>query len=124
MQAFEDLELEVDGAVMRAGREMLAEEHKRNEREFSGGEGGTCLVGPDSQGRPSKEEGEDAGPGPGTAGVLGSAARVSPGDGAGMMLPIAPHRRLRQAVLLAQKLLRKEGELEAARRGLEEVEGR
>ena len=39
-------------------------------------------------------------------------------------IPMAPHRRLRQAVLLAHKLLKKEGELEVARRELADLQSR
>lgn len=44
--------------------------------------------------------------------------------GGGAAIPMAPHRRLRQAVLLAHKLLRKERELEVARRELAELQSR
>lgn len=67
-----------------------------------------------------------------TGGLVRSSVGVSvgrggatTGDGGGeIVIPIAPHRRLRQAVLLAQKLLRREGELEVARKELAEVQQR
>ncbi|CAN0463748.1 unnamed protein product, partial [Laminaria digitata] len=53
--------------------------------------------------------------------VSSATAAVVSGVG---VIPIAPHRRLRQAVLLAHKLLKKEGELEASQRELAELQQR
>ena len=61
-------------------------------------------------------------------GVLGAAVGVAAGGGgaapAAATIPMAPHRRLRQAVLLAHKLLKKEGELEVARKELADLQSR
>eukprot|EP00904_Undaria_pinnatifida_P004070 jgi/Undpi1/13664/HiC_scaffold_9.g03318.m1 len=129
VRAFEDLELEVDGAVMRTGREiLLAEDNgqaiRHNDQSRGGGEGGD----PKSAGVASGVDAASTG-----GGVLGSSVGVSAGGGsaaaaavvAGVeVIPIAPHRRLRQAVLLAHKLLKKEGELEASQRELAELQQR
>lgn len=59
-----------------------------------------------------------------TRGIIsGSGGCLSVGESA-LAIPVAPHRRLRQSVLLAQKLLRKEGELETARKELVDIEQR
>lgn len=130
VRAFEDLELEVDGAVLRAGRQMLREEERLN------GRGSVRDNNASSFSLPGLVGVREALPGDGSQekGVAGAEQDISGRNVVGvtagfpleeaMSLPIAPHRRLRQAVLLAQKLLRKEAELEATRRELTEVEER
>eukprot|EP00903_Cladosiphon_okamuranus_P007656 g7424.t1 len=125
VRAFEDLELEVDDAVMRTGREML----KTDE-----------AIAPEDQQQQQRREYDDraspkspptqatvAAAAASGEGVLGSAIGVAAGGGAAATaatIPMAPHRRLRQAVLLAHKLLKKEGELEVARRELADLQSR
>ena len=128
VRAFDDLDLEVDGAVMRTGREiLLAEDSSQTVRLPREGEGGGADP---SAGVPSGMEAASCTGG----GVLGSSVGVSAGGGSAAVaaaavsavgvIPMAPHRRLRQAVLLAHKLLKKEGELESSQRQLAELQQR
>ncbi|CAM9809954.1 unnamed protein product [Ectocarpus sp. 4 AP-2014] len=120
VRAFEDLELEVDGAVMRTGREMLLEEYGENgagkERGQEDGEHRVSNLSPQQAASPLQSAS-------GGLAALPGGPSVSAGGGRAA-IPMAPHRRLRQAVLLAHKLLRKERELEVARRELTEVQSR
>lgn len=96
---------------MRTGREMLlSEDQSQNQDQHQPTATGASTSSPFEA--------------PKEAGFLESSVGAFAGGGATSVIPIAPHRRLRQAVLLAQKLLRKEGELEAAKRGLAEVQHR
>lgn len=112
---------------MRTGREiLLAEENSQTVRLPQEGEGGR----PDpSAGVPCGLEAASSTGG----GVLGSSVGVSAGGGSAAVaaavsavgvIPMAPHRRLRQAVLLAHKLLKKEGELKSSQRELAELQER
>lgn len=131
VRAFEDLELEVDGAVMRAGRELLMGEGKHGQTSNSStnnsnnnNTAGVPGVTTTSLPATVVSGGCRGGMGAVGVGVFGSQEFSAGGGGPALVVPTAPHRRLRQAVLLAQKLLRKEGELEIARTELCEVEQR
>lgn len=129
VRAFEDLELEVDDAVMRTGREMLIEEQKQKhggqaeQKQNDDGISGTSNIQAASSNDGNRGiVGEGAAVGAvGSGGGVGVTSGLSLAGDPAVLVPTAPHRRLRQAVLLAQKLLRKEGELELARRQLAEV---
>ncbi|CAN0594042.1 unnamed protein product, partial [Ectocarpus sp. 12 AP-2014] len=117
VRAFEDLELEVDGAVMRTGREMLLEE---DGEDGAGKEHGQADGEHRSSNRSPQQAASPLQSASGGLAALPGGSSVSAGGGAA--IPMAPHRRLRQAVLLAHKLLRKERELEVARRELAELQ--
>ncbi|CAB1098646.1 unnamed protein product [Ectocarpus sp. CCAP 1310/34] len=119
VRAFEDLELEVDGAVMRTGREMLLEE---DGEDGAGKEHGQEDGEHRSSNRSPQQAASPLQSASGGLAALPGGSGVSAGGGAA--IPMAPHRRLRQAVLLAHKLLRKERELEVAKRELAELQSR
>lgn len=122
VRAFEDLELEVDGAVMRTGRELIAEEDKQ--RRASSNNDMSDSNNPTAPLVAVGEVSGASGAAGGVGGILSGSGDCPSGSAPALVVPMAPHRRLRQAVLLAQKLLRKEGELEAARKELIDVEQR
>lgn len=109
---------------MRTGKEMLLAEAGVETTEAQDQDSGASPPSP-----PAAGKGCEAAAG---GGVLGSAVGVAAGGGAAAVsagagaaaIPMAPHRRLRQAVLLAHKLLKKEGELEVARRELADLQSR
>lgn len=116
---------------MRTGREMLRKEEEEKEQRQSPPAG---LSPQDEQSYTASTDiksaagvSEDAPLQASASGgaVLGSAVGMSTGGGdSAMLFPMVPHRRLRQAILLAHKLLKKEAELEAARRELVQLQQR
>ncbi|CAM9858086.1 unnamed protein product [Discosporangium mesarthrocarpum] len=118
VRAFEELELELDTAVVRAGESMLQPSLLDSRDQGDNVTAGPGLGPGLGEGQEQKEEQET---GQGEGKVLGKGKELELVLG---VLPTAPQRRMRQAVTLAHKLLKKEGELEAARKGLREAEER